>query len=232
MRFGIVRFPGSNCDHDCYRAIRDGLGEDAVFVWHEDTLPGGVDVVVLPGGFSYGDALRAGAIARFSPVMRDVQRAAANGMPVIGICNGMQVLVEAGLLPGAMLPNAHGHFVCEDVWLRVESTRSPFTHNLDRDAVMRMPVAHGEGRWFVSEETLKEVERDGLIAFRYCGPDGTLDARYNPNGAVSHVAGLHNKAGNVLGLMPHPERACDALLGSTDGLSLFASVRGAGAVAR
>ncbi|MHB2018252.1 MAG: phosphoribosylformylglycinamidine synthase subunit PurQ [Candidatus Xenobia bacterium] len=212
MKFAVVRFPGSNCDADCLRALTDGAGEAAEYVWHEDPLPDEVEAVVLPGGFSYGDYLRCGAIARFSPVMQEVRRAAERGMPVLGICNGMQILTEAGLLPGAMLPNEGGHFLCQDVELRVEQTDTPFSASYRTGQVVRMPIAHGEGRWHADAETLQRVQANRQIVFRYCK---------TPNGSMDDVAGLCNEARNVVGLMPHPERACDLLLGGQDGLGMF-----------
>ena len=212
MKFAIVRFPGSNCDADCLRALTSRAGEAAEYVWHEDPLPDGVEAVVLPGGFSYGDYLRCGAIARFSPVMQDVRRAAERGMPVLGICNGMQILTESGLLPGAMLPNAGGHFLCQDVELRVEQTDTPFSASYRTGQLIRLPIAHGEGRWHADEETLQRVQKNRQIIFRYCN---------TPNGSMADVAGLCNEARNVVGLMPHPERACDPLLGCEDGLAMF-----------
>ena len=224
MRFGIVTFPGSNCDYDAFHAVRDVLGEEAVYLWHRDHDLQGADVVVLPGGFSYGDYLRAGAIARFSPIMREVVAHAGRGAPVLAVCNGFQIACEAGLLPGALLRNSSLTFVCETVRLRVETDDTIFTSGYARGDVLRMPVAHGEGRYTADPELLDRLEGEGRVLFRYVGPNGEREAGANPNGSMRDIAGIVNDAGNVLGMMPHPERAVDALLGSTDGLALFESL--------
>ncbi len=223
MRFAVLVFPGSNCDHDCYHAVKHVLGAPAEFVWHKDKSLGDAEAVILPGGFSYGDYLRAGAIARFSPVMEAVRKHAARGRPVIGICNGFQILTEAGLLPGALRRNASLRFICEDVWLRCETSRTPFTRGIPPGDRLRMPIAHGEGNYFCAPEVLAELEENEQIAFRYCDPEGQSTAEANPNGSTAHIAGVCNREGNVLGLMPHPERSCEQDLGSEDGLRLFAS---------
>jgi phosphoribosylformylglycinamidine synthase I len=216
MKFGIVVFPGSNCDADAYHAVVDALGEQAVYLWHKDHDLQDVDVVVLPGGFAYGDYLRAGAIARFSPIMRSVEQYAARGGPVLAICNGFQVACEAGLLPGALLRNAGLQFICEPVRLRVESTQTMFTADYSPGQILHIPIAHGEGRYHADATTLDRLEGEGRVVMRYDG--------LNPNGSARDIAGIVNDAGNVLGLMPHPERACDARLGSTDGLGIFTSL--------
>jgi phosphoribosylformylglycinamidine synthase len=224
MKFGIVTFPGSNCDYDAYRAVIDGLGEEAVFLWHKDHDLQQSDVIVLPGGFSYGDYLRPGAIARFSPVMQDVVAFARRGGPVIAICNGFQIACEAGLLPGALLRNASLKFVCEVVQLRVETTDTMFTNRYERGAVLRIPIAHGDGRYTADAETLNRLESEGRVVFRYMGGPGDADEWWSPNGSMRAIAGIVNEEGNVLGMMPHPERVIDPLLGSADGLGLFESV--------
>ena len=224
MKFGIVTFPGSNCDYDTYQAVVETLGEEAVLLWHKDHDLQGSDVVILPGGFSYGDYLRAGAIARFSPIMREVVQHAERGGPVIGICNGFQIACEAGLLPGALLRNASLKFVCAPVGLRVESTDTMFTATYEKGQRIVLPIAHGDGRYSADDETLDRLEGEGQVVLRYA-PDNleALEA-YNPNGSMRDIAGIINSAGNVLGMMPHPERAVDPLLGSTDGLPLFESI--------
>jgi phosphoribosylformylglycinamidine synthase subunit PurQ / glutaminase len=224
VRFGIVVFPGSNCDHDAYYVCRKVLGQDAVFLWHKDPDLKNVDVVVLPGGFSYGDYLRCGAIARFSPVMKEVTRFAENGGPVLGICNGFQILVEAGLLPGVLLRNASLRFVCKQVQIRCENAFTPFTSACASGEVLTIPVAHGEGNYFADEETIARLEANGQVAFRYCTPTGESTPDSNPNGSLANIAGIVNERGNVLGMMPHPERAADPLLGFTDGQKVFASI--------
>jgi phosphoribosylformylglycinamidine synthase len=228
MKFAVLRFPGSNCDQDCLRTLRDNFGASAEAVWHKETSVDGYDVIVVPGGFSYGDYLRCGAIARYSPVMAAVTQAAARGVPVLGICNGFQILCEAGLLPGALMRNRGLHFICRTVHLSVTNVVSPFTRGANQGEVIRLPVAHGEGCYFADEATLQELEQGGRIAFRYCEADGSITTAANPNGSVRNIAGVLNRQGNVLGLMPHPERACEERLGSTDGTFVFASLLGAG----
>ena len=215
MRFGVIVFPGSNCDHDAWYAAGHNLGHQAEFVWHDSATLGGVDAVILPGGFSYGDYLRCGAIAKFSPVMQAVRKFAAEGGLVLGICNGFQILVEAGLLPGALLRNRALKFICREVRLRVETTDSPFTSAAEKGQVLRMPIAHGEGSYFADARTLDELEGEDRVAFRY------LD---NPNGSLRDIAGVLNPERNVMGMMPHPERATEALMGSSDGLVVFQSM--------
>jgi phosphoribosylformylglycinamidine synthase subunit PurQ / glutaminase len=224
MKFGIVTFPGSNCDYDAYQAVVEKLGEDATFLWHKDHDLRESDVIVLPGGFSYGDYLRAGAIARFSPVMQDVIAFAKRGGPVLAICNGFQIACEAGLLPGALLRNTSLKFVCETVRLRVETTDTMFTNRYERGAVLRIPIAHGDGRYTADDATLDKLEGEGRVVFRYLGGPGDADEWWSPNGSMRSIAGIVNDAGNVLGMMPHPERAVDPLLGSEDGLGIFESV--------
>lgn len=224
MKFGIVTFPGSNCDYDAYHAVTDVLGETAVYLWHKDHDLQGADVIVLPGGFSYGDYLRAGAIARFSPIMREVVAHAGRGGPVLAICNGFQIACEAQLLPGALLRNAALKFISEPVTLRVESAATPFTQEYDQGQLVRFPIAHGEGRYTADAATLDRLEDSGQVVFRYVDSHGATSAAANPNGSSRHIAGIVNDQRNVLGLMPHPERAMDPLLGSVDGLPLFQSL--------
>ena len=224
MKFGIVTFPGSNCDYDTFQAVVETLGEEAVLLWHKDHDLQGSDVVILPGGFSYGDYLRPGAIARFSPIMQEVVQHADRGGPVIGICNGFQIACEAGLLPGALLRNASLKFVCAPIHLRVESNDSMFTSRYERGQSIVLPIAHGDGRYSADDETLDRLEGEGRVVFRYAPSALEAEEAYNPNGSMRDIAGIVNGAGNVLGMMPHPERAVDALLGSADGLPLFESI--------
>jgi len=224
MKFGVVTFPGSNCDYDAVHAVTDILGEDAVYLWHKDHDLRGSDVIILPGGFSYGDYLRAGAIARFSPVMQEVVAFANRGGPVLAICNGFQVACEAGLLPGALLRNASLKFVSQPVYLRVETTDTRFTSEYETGDVLKIPVAHGEGRYTADDATIKQLEDTGRVVFRYCDSHGTRDAAFNPNASINDIAGIVSDAGNVLGMMPHPERAMDPLIGSDDGRGIFESL--------
>ena len=224
MKFAVVVFPGSNCDHDAYHAVRHVLGQEAAFLWHKEASLGGADVVILPGGFSHGDYLRTGAIARFSPVMEAVRAFADRGGPVLGICNGFQVLLEAGLLPGAMLRNAGLKFRCEHVHVRVEQVDTPFTASCRPGQVLRIPIAHGEGNYFAEPDVVRELEERRQVVFRYTTAAGEITAEANPNGSVHSIAGICNRTRNVVGLMPHPERACEGALGSGDGLVVFESV--------
>ncbi len=224
MKAGIVRFPGSNCDEDAFHAIADHLGQEAVYLWHKDHDLQDVDVVILPGGFSYGDYLRAGAIARFSPIMQEVVAFAKRGGPVLGICNGFQIACEAGLLPGALLRNASLRFVSAPVHLRVESIATRFTSQYHIGQVISIPVAHGDGRYTADADMLARLEGEGQVVFRYVTADGEPAASANPNGSLRNIAGIINAGGNVLGMMPHPERALAQTLGSTDGVPLFASL--------
>ena len=224
MKFGVVTFPASNCDYDAYRAVVDGIGEEAVFLWHKDHDLQQSDVVILPGGFSYGDYLRPGAIARFSPIMREVIAFANRGGPVIAICNGFQIACEAGLLPGALLRNESLKFVSETVSVRVESAETLFTNRYEAGQVLRIPIAHGDGRYTADQQTVDRLEGEGRVVFRYVGGPGDADEWWSPNGSTRAIAGIVNDAGNVLGMMPHPERAVDPLLGSNDGLGVFESV--------
>ncbi len=221
MKFGIVTFPGSNCDYDAFHAVVDAFGEEAVYLWHKAHDLEGADVIVLPGGFSYGDYLRAGAIARFSPIMTEVVAHAARGGPVLAVCNGFQIACEAGLLPGALLRNENLRFQSDWVHLRVENATTQFTARYEAGQVLRIPIAHGEGRFTATEETLDQLEGEGQVVFRYVDPAGSLDPRANPNGSMRGIAGIVNGGGNVLGMMPHPERAVDPVLGSTDGRGVF-----------
>ncbi len=220
-KFGVVVFPGSNCDYDAFYALRKILNYETNFLWHKDTDLNGSDVIILPGGFSYGDYLRTGAIARFSPIMNSVIEFAKKGGYVIGICNGFQILLEAGLLPGVLLKNNSLKFICKDVYLSVENYDSVFTKGIDRDKVLKIPIAHGEGNYFTDPDTLKKLEDNNQIVFRYSTKDGKIIEDVNPNGSLLNIAGIINKEGNVLGLMPHPERSCDPVLGKTDGSLIF-----------
>lgn len=224
MKFGIVTFPGSNCDYDAFHAVVDELGEEAAYLWHKNHDLAGVDVVVLPGGFSYGDYLRAGAIARFSPIMTEVIAHAERGGPVLAVCNGFQIACEAGLLPGALLRNSHLRFQSDWVRLRVENADTMFTEKYEAGAVLRIPIAHGEGRYTAGDDVLDRLEGEGQVIFRYVNASGDVDPAANPNGSMRGIAGIVNGGGNVLGMMPHPERAVDPLLGSTDGRGVFESV--------
>ena len=223
MKFAIIEFPGSNCDHDAYHATKHVLGQEAEFIWHKDTDLAGADVVVLPGGFSYGDYLRTGAIARFSPVMTRVLEFADAGGPVIGICNGFQVLLEAGLLEGALLRNRRLKFLCQHVFVRVEQTDTPFTCGGAEGQVLKLPIAHGEVNYHAGPETIAALEANRQVIFRYCSPDGVTTEAANPNGSHAGIAGVCNAGRNVVGLMPHPERACESALGSVDGLVVLES---------
>jgi phosphoribosylformylglycinamidine synthase I len=224
MKFGVVVFPGSNCDHDAHYALGQVLHQPVEFLWHQSEQIAGFDAIILPGGFSYGDYLRTGAIARFSPVMRAVERFARAGGLVLGICNGFQILCEAGLLPGALRRNAGLRFICRQVHIRVENNGTPFTAGARPGQVLQIPIAHAEGNYFCDEATLAALERNGQIVFRYTTPDGREEAAANPNGSLANIAGICNRERNVLGLMPHPERAVEAALGSSDGLVIFRSL--------
>ncbi len=224
VTFGVVVFPGSNCDHDAYHAVKHVLGNEAEFLWHKESDLKGADVIVLPGGFSYGDYLRCGAISRFSSIMKEVVRHAERGGHVIGICNGFQILTESGLLPGALLRNESLKFVCRDVHLRVENNTTAFTREYAAGQVMRIPVAHGEGNFYTDKDTLKEIEDNNQVVFRYTDADGVITPEANPNGSLANIAGIVNRQGNVLGMMPHPERGMEGILGSTDGVGVFASL--------
>ncbi len=224
LRFGIVVFPGTWSDRDCYYAVADILGHRADYIWHRDTDLSGYDCVILPGGFSYGDYLRAGAIARFSPVMVEIERFARRGGFVIGICNGFQVLCEAGLLPGCLMTNSHLQYRCQWVYMRVENAALPFTSLCHQGQLLHIPISHYDGRYYADEATLSELESNGRIVFRYCNPDGEITDEANPNGSAHNIAGITNPEGNVLGMMPHPERACEELIGGTDGNLVFQSL--------
>jgi len=224
VRFGVIVFPGANCDHDAEHVAGSVLGQDARLIWHKEGSLGDLDVVILPGGFSYGDYLRCGAIARFSPIMKDVVRFANAGGVVLGICNGFQVLTEAGLLPGALLRNESLKFVCRDVTLRVENDATMFTRDMARGTVLTIPIAHGDGNYFTDRDTLVRLEQNGQIVFRYADTQGRITEEANPNGSLSNIAGIVNAAGNVLGMMPHPERAAESILGRTDGIKIFQSL--------
>ena len=224
MKFGVVVFPGSNCDHDAYHALGQVLHQPVEFLWHQSEQVAGFDAIVLPGGFAYGDYLRTGAIARFSPVMRGVEKFARAGGLVLGICNGFQILCEAGLLPGVLTRNTGLRFVCRQVHVRVETTDTPFTVEAKSGQVLKMPIAHAEGNYFCDEATLAELGRNRQIVFRYVTSEGREDAAANPNGSLANIAGVSNRERNVMGLMPHPERAVEAALGSTNGLVIFRSL--------
>ena len=224
MKFGIVRFPGSNSDEDAFHAVTDVLGHEAVWLWHKDHDLKGSDVIILPGGFSYGDYLRAGAIARFSPIMREVVGYADRGGPVIGICNGFQIACEAGLLPGALLRNQNLQFVSDLVRVRVENTETRFTNQYAPGQVLRLPIAHGDGRFTADTDTIDRLEQNGQVVFRYVNAAGDVEPATDPNGSMRGIAGIVNERGNVLGLMPHPERAAEAVVGSDDGVGVFESI--------
>ncbi|VAV84094.1 Phosphoribosylformylglycinamidine synthase, glutamine amidotransferase subunit [hydrothermal vent metagenome] len=224
MKFAIIVFPGSNCDHDCYHVVKHVMGQEAEYVWHKDTSLEGFDCVILPGGFSYGDYLRTGSIARFSPVMAEVGRFAAAGGLVLGICNGFQILCEAGLLPGVLMRNRALKFICKSVPVRVESSESVFTSAYKDKEVLSIPVAHADGNYFASPETIKELEDNGRVLLRYSTSLGDVTPEANPNGSLGNIAGITSERGNVLGLMPHPERASEAALGNTDGKGMFESI--------
>jgi phosphoribosylformylglycinamidine synthase I len=227
MNAAVIVFPGSNCDRDIQVALAASMGREPDMVWHgEATLPD-VDLIVVPGGFSYGDYLRSGAMAAHSPVVREVARRAADGVPVLGICNGFQILTEAGLLPGVLMRNAGLRFVCRDVYLRIEGSATVFTRGYDKHQVIRIPIAHNEGNYFTDAETLSRLEGDGRVAFRYCDKSGAVTDDANPNGSAGNIAGVLNEAGNVLGMMPHPERLAEAALGGADGRAMFDGLAGA-----
>jgi phosphoribosylformylglycinamidine synthase I len=226
MKFGIVVFPGSNCDEDAFHAAKDLFGQDAEYLWHKDIELKGADVVILPGGFAHGDYLRTGAMARFSPIMGAVRAFAERGGPVLGICNGFQILLEAGMLPGAMLRNTGLKYRCEHVHVRVEQIDTPFTSAASAGQVLRIPIGHGEGNYFAPPELLQSIEANRQVVLRYTSADGQIDDASNPNGSVNAIAALCNQARNVVGMMPHPERACEALLAGTDGRVIFESVLG------
>jgi len=223
MKFGVIVFPGSNCDHDAYHALKHEHGIDTTFIWHKDTNLGNVDGIIIPGGFSYGDYLRSGAIARFSPVMNEVAGFADNGGPVLGICNGFQILLEAQLLPGTMMHNEQLRFTCKFVNLLCHNRNTPFTASIPEDRILSIPVAHGEGNYYADRDLLKKLEDGNQIVLRYCSAEGDVTPEANPNGSTGNIAGICNKKGNVLGMMPHPERAVEEKLGSTDGRFFFES---------
>jgi len=220
-KFGVVVFPGSNCDHDTYYVLRKIIDVDVVFLWHKQSSLDDCDVIILPGGFSYGDYLRTGAVARFSPIMNEVINFANKGGIVFGICNGFQILLEAGLLPGVMIRNESLNFVCKDIYLKIENQDSVFTKGINSKASLKIPIAHGEGNYFADEKTLNELEENSQIVFKYCTGDGSIIKEANPNGSVMNIAGIINKNGNVMGMMPHPERSSDSVLGKTDGSLIF-----------
>jgi phosphoribosylformylglycinamidine synthase len=224
MNFAVLQFPGSNCDQDCVHVLKDVLGHSARLLWHKETSLGDADAVFIPGGFSYGDYLRTGAIARFSPVMQAVQQFAGNGGLVLGICNGFQILCEAGLLPGALVRNRSLQFRCENIFLKTATSNSPFTNQVPEGKLLRVPIAHGEGCYFADAETISKLKANGQILWQYCDANGELTDAANPNGSVDNIAGVCNPARNVAGLMPHPERASEALLGCEDGLLVFKSL--------
>ena len=224
MRVAIIVFPGSNCDHDAYIAFKKIMNQPTDFVWHKETNLDPYDLIVLPGGFSYGDYLRCGAIARFSPVMKEVIEKSRSGVKIIGICNGFQILTESGLLPGALTMNKTRQFCCKDVYLKVENRKTVFTHLCDDEEVLCIPIAHSEGNYYCSQEQLEELELNHQILFRYSTQDGTITGEANPNGSIENIAGITNKKGNILGMMPHPERNAERLLGNSDGKKILSSI--------
>ncbi|HSW54178.1 MAG TPA: phosphoribosylformylglycinamidine synthase subunit PurQ [Ignavibacteriaceae bacterium] len=223
-KFGVVVFPGSNCDHDTYYVLKKIFDLDVIFLWHKQSSLEDCDVIILPGGFSYGDYLRTGAIARFSPIMNEVINFANKGGYVLGICNGFQILLEAGLLPGIMIKNESLNFVCKDIYLKTGNNETVFTKGINGKTTLKVPIAHGEGNYFADEKTLKELEDNNQIVFRYSERDGSITDSANPNGSVNNIAGIINKSGNILGMMPHPERSSDSVLGKTDGSLIFRSL--------
>ena len=223
-KFGVVVFPGSNCDHDTYYVLKKIFDLDVIFLWHKQSNLENCDVIILPGGFSYGDYLRTGSIARFSPIMNEVISFANKGGYVLGICNGFQILLEAGLLPGIMIKNKSLNFVCKDIYLKIENKETVFTKGINGKSALKVPIAHGEGNYFTDENTLKELDDNNQIVFKYCEQDGSITSTANPNGSVRNIAGIINKSGNVLGMMPHPERSSDSVLGKTDGSLIFKSL--------
>jgi phosphoribosylformylglycinamidine synthase len=224
MKFGVLVFPGSNCDHDTYNVIENLIGQPVTFLWHASEDLEGCDAILVPGGFSYGDYLRTGAIAKFAPVMQSVIKFANNGGLVFGICNGFQILCESGLLPGALMRNANQHYICKQVHLRTETADSAFTHGIERGRVLQMPIGHMEGNYFCDADTLARLKTEDRIAFRYCTATGEVTPKANPNGSLENIAGVLNEGRNVLGMMPHPDRSSEGLLGSADGLLLFRSM--------
>jgi phosphoribosylformylglycinamidine synthase len=224
MNIGVVVFPGSNCDHDCQHIFKDVLGQNVEMIWHKETSLAGLDAIILPGGFSYGDYLRTGAIARFSPVMKAVTQFAAEGGLVLGICNGFQILLEAGLLPGAMLRNQSLHFICRDIYVRVENAATPFTSACKPGQVLKIPIAHADGNYYTDPVMLAGLQANAQVMFRYCDQDGKVMPEANPNGSLDNIAGIRNAAGNVLGMMPHPERCAESMLGNEDGRLILASM--------
>ena len=223
-KFGVVVFPGSNCDHDTYYVLRKVLDQDVIFLWHKQTSLEDCDVIILPGGFSYGDYLRTGAIARFSPIMNEVIKFANNGGYVFGICNGFQILLEAGVLPGIMVKNESLNFVCKDVYLKIENDKTSYTKGIQDNPVLKIPIAHGDGNYFADQKTMDELESNDQIVFRYCNREGIIEKEANPNGSINNIAGIINKSGNVLGMMPHPERCAEDVFGNTDGMALLQSL--------
>jgi phosphoribosylformylglycinamidine synthase len=224
MNIGVVVFPGSNCDQDCQHIFKDVLGQNVEMIWHKETSLAGLDAIILPGGFSYGDYLRTGAIARFSPVMKAVTQFAAEGGLVLGICNGFQILLEAGLLPGAMLRNQSLHFICRDIYVRVENAATPFTSACKPGQVLKIPIAHADGNYYTDPVMLAGLQANAQVMFRYCDQDGKVMPEANPNGSLDNIAGIRNAAGNVLGMMPHPERCAESMLGNEDGRLILASM--------
>jgi phosphoribosylformylglycinamidine synthase len=224
MKFGVVIFPGSNCDHDCYYAIESVIGKPVEFVWHQDTSVKGFDAIILPGGFSYGDYLRTGALAKFSPVMKAIADFARKGGLVYGICNGFQILTEAGLLPGALLRNVTMKYICRFVYLRTETTNTPYTNLLKQGELLHIPIGHGDGNYFADEGTLKQIEDNDQVVFRYADVAGRITTEANPNGSLNNIAGIVNEKRNVLGMMPHPDRSSESILGSADGKRIWESM--------
>lgn len=232
MKFGVLVFPGSNCDHDTYNVVENLIEQPVTFLWHASEDLEGCDAILVPGGFSYGDYLRTGAIAKFAPVMQSVIKFANDGGLVFGICNGFQILCESGLLPGALMRNANQHYICKQVHLRTETADSPFTHGMERGSVLQMPIGHMEGNYFCDAETLAKLKAEDRIVFRYCTPEGEITPQANPNGSLENIAGILSEGRNVLGMMPHPDRSSEGLLGSADGLLLFRSMVDSLALAR
>ncbi|MDY7032909.1 MAG: phosphoribosylformylglycinamidine synthase subunit PurQ [Thermodesulfobacteriota bacterium] len=224
MKFAVIVFPGSNCDHDCYHVTKHVLKQSVDFIWHKEENLNSYDCLILPGGFSYGDYLRPGAIAKFSPVMKEVIRFAENGGLVLGICNGFQILLEMDLLPGAMITNRSLKFICKDVYLNLVNSETPFTHLGKPGSVWKMPIAHFDGNYFADNRTLKDLQDNNQIVFRYCSSEGDISDDANPNGALSNIAGISNKEKNILGMMPHPERCCESILGNENGRLIFESI--------